>query len=365
MNHIAKQTVRSQIEVSMANLKDTLEAWNNLSYGELVQQWGFVVLDHSEPVGYILDAFADKLNWDTANWHRDPETKVIRLEPSTYGSKPNVLDCNRALVDFCEQNQDVEGFGEALKPWVKAKTYFHPVLTPRQDLEGFEMPSPARGIFGITTAGVHMNVYTSNPKKGQPGSVVDRIWVAKRSQTTTYPGCFDQIVAGAMDPADNGDPVKTLKREAEEEAMWKLEDDGLLLRASHEDALSTGLVVGDVHDAGRIYFCTKKDASAGLKEVGHIEPGVRFCFDVNIKTGTEPAPNGNNKSIGRFFALSVDEVIRSLENKQWKPNSGLVMLNFLHRKGLIDENTCKGIGNLSKTSPLTRPEFQQTDLNRL
>jgi hypothetical protein len=349
----------------MATLEDTLTAWNNLDHEELVQQWKFLVLDNAEPVGYILDDFAERMIWDTANWHRDPTIKVIRLEPTTYSSKPSVDDCNQALVEFCEQNQDVKGFGEAFGPWVKARRYFHPVLTPCQDLKGLVMPSPARGILGINTAGVHMNVYTSAIDEEGPRSVVDRIWVAKRSQTATYPGCFDQIVAGAMDPADNCDPIKCLKREATEEAMWKLEDDGLLLRDSLEDALSSDLVVGDVHDAGRIYFCTKKDASAGLKEAGHIEPGVRFCFDVDIKKGTEPVPNGDNNSIGRFFSLSVDEVIRSLENKQWKPNSGLVMLDFLHRKGLIDEKTCKGIGKLSKAPPLALPEFQQTELHQV
>jgi hypothetical protein len=94
--------------------------------------------------------------------------------------------------------------------------------------------------------------------------------------------------------------------------------------------------IGSLVDAGRIYFRTKKDKTAGVEEDGYIEPGVRFCFYLKLEKGLTPTPNKEEKAIGRFLLLSVKEVIKSIEGGQWKPRSGLVMLAFLHKHGCID-----------------------------
>lgn len=344
----------------MGTLRDALMAWNNVGYEELVNQWKFLIFNDDEPVGYIPSNFADKLNWNSDKWHKESTTRTIRLMPNTlHGEECSVRRCNQALVEFCVQNQDVKGFSEALKPWVKrhydeSPFGFHPVLTTRRDIQGLKIPSPARGIFGIVTAGVHMNAYTIASGK------VDRIWVAKRSQTTTYPGFLDQVVAGGMDPEDDGDPIKTLKHEAEEEAVWRI-GKGDSFFQTDLSTFQSRVLIGDVQDAGRIYFCTRKDSTAGAREANHIEPGVRFCFDLEIQEGVEPVPNESNRSIAKFFALSVDEVIASLERRQWKPNSGLVMLDFLHRNGLVDDRRCGGFRSLAKMPPLPLPHFAHSE----
>lgn len=348
----------------MSTLKDSVQAWNNLGHDELVQQWKFLVSGSDEPVGYIPNAFVDLLYWSRCYWEKDPARRTMRLMPRMDRCNyPRFVDaCNRALLDFCEQNQDVEQFSKALKPWLirlnGGKSSFHAVLTPRQDIHGVAMPSAARGIFGIMTAGVHLNAYTSI----KDGDKVDRIWVARRSQFATYPGLLDQIVAGGMDPTDGVDPANTLRHEAEEEARWRRKgDDEKLFQSNLSDAWSRDLI-GEVQDAGRIYFCLRKDASAGAREENHIEPGVRFCFDLKIKESVEPVANSAEAAIGRFLSLSVGEVVASLEARQWKPNSGLVMLDFLLRKGLVDDEKCAMIRNLRKKPPLRLPEFSHSDL---
>ncbi|CAH0026377.1 unnamed protein product [Clonostachys rhizophaga] len=92
---------------------------------------------------------------------------------------------------------------------------------------------------------------------------------------------------------------------------------------------------GSLVNAGRIYFRTKKDKTAGVKEDGYIEPGVRFCFYLKLEKDLTPTPNKEEKAIGRFLPLSVKEVIKSIEGGQWKPRSGLVMLASFHKHGCI------------------------------
>lgn len=355
----------------MSTLRGTVDAWNNLGHEELAQQWKFLISDDDEPVGYIPDAFVDLLHWNERHWQKDSARKIMRLVPQVDKSNRRMFvdACNLAMLDFCEHNQDVEHFSKALKPWIIgwkrgrwSVSGFHAILTPRDDLRGTGIPGVARGIFGIMTAGVHLNAYTSEGDDDK----VHRIWVARRSQLATYPGLLDQIVAGGMDLADGVDPSETLRHEAEEEAMWRhMGGDGRkLLQSNLSDARSKELI-GEVQDAGRIYFCLRKDASAGVKEENHIEPGVRFCFDLRIKDGIEPVPNYRDKAIGSFLSLSVSEVVASLEARQWKPNSGLVMLDFLLRKGLVcgekfDEKSSM-IRDLRRKPPLRLPEFSHSE----
>lgn len=350
----------------MSALRDAANAWNNLGHDELVQQWKFLISASDEPVGYIPEVFVDLLYWSRCNWQKESARRAVRLAPRVdkEGRDSFVEACNRALLEFCELNQDVQQFSRALKPWVCrwkhggwGKSGFHAVLTPREDIQGIRMPSAARGIFGIMTAGVHLNAYTSVGDSED----VHRIWVAQRSQLATYPGLLDQIVAGGMDPADGVDPANTLQHEAEEEAIWMRKGcDQALPQPNLIDESSKDLI-GEVQDAGRIFFCLRKDASAGVREENHVEPGVRFCFDLKIKEGVVPVPNPNEKAIGSFRLLSVGEVVASLEAREWKGNSGLVMLDFLLRKGLVDDNRCAMIRDLKKKPPLRLPEFSHSE----
>ncbi|KFH48176.1 hypothetical protein ACRE_009710 [Hapsidospora chrysogenum ATCC 11550] len=319
------------------SFKDVVEGWNNLPSDEFESGWKLLVLDHEDAVGYIPGAFAEVATWDRRLFERDEAGRTIRLIPRDR----SIQGCNDALVVFCEQNRDRPGFKNGLEPWLQGKRKYEldvekknkekapdytPVLTRCLELEGLKVPSPIRGILGILTSGVHMNTYTV--KKGENGEeVVDRIWVSyRKSIKTAYGDCYDQIVAGGTDPENGRRPWTTLHREAGEEAGY--ECDGTIMRLARDSRR-----VGVIDGFRTIYYRTKRDAKAGKAEEGHIEPGVRFCFDLKLDAGQTPRPNEAGMDFYQFPVATIKEFLR---RGLWKPNSGLVMLDFLLRRGLVD-----------------------------
>ncbi|KAF4124096.1 thiamine pyrophosphokinase-related protein [Geosmithia morbida] len=330
---------RSSPNVShQITLERIVSYWNNIGLVELASMWKLFILDHVHAVGYIPDRFATAAKWDRRLFQIDVKSRVVRLNPQSLQQQDQdpVLVCNRAIVTFCEQNRDISRFGVGIEAWLQENERFvrgtckapdyHPILTRRPDLEGLRLPSPIRGILGIATAGIHLNVYTMK------GNDVDKVWVSRRGPNkAAYPGCYDQIVAGGMEPDDRRNPWLRLCHELIEEAGY-ITSGRHVYRQQHGGA--KGRCVGEIEArVSTIYFRTQKDWTAGAAEDGHVEPGLRFCFDLCLEPEEHPEANEADME---FSVLSVDDVKRSLQSFRWKPNSGLVTLNFLLRKGLVE-----------------------------
>lgn len=282
--------------------------------------WEFRLLDSRGPVGYMLPEFVAKVNWGDSSFRVSRPERSVHLALHV-GHNDDVVDaCRREFVRLCEKNASVLG---GVKKWLGSKCDYHPLRGLEDHLAGVKMPSPLRGIFGIVTTGAHLNVYTVRRVDGRPQM---HIWVSRRSQNVTYAGKLDQIVAGAMDPTDRMNPLKTLQREAMEEAQ-------LAIDADSQTVTAKGAFVGTVVAGPRISFYDRKDSVAG-PEQGQLEPGVRFTYDLEVDPGFVPQPSEPD-AIAGFFLRSVDEVKRDLRRAEWKPNCGLVMLEFLLRKGHI------------------------------
>ncbi|KJZ73489.1 hypothetical protein HIM_07045 [Hirsutella minnesotensis 3608] len=282
--------------------------------------WEFCLLDNTRPVGYMLPEFVKNMAWDGTGFRVDKSKRRVHLAV-TIGHDDDIVDvCREEFVALCEKNAAVVG---GLRKWLGKKSDFHPIRGLDSHLAGLEMPSPLRGVFGIVTSGVHMNVFTMRKVKGRPKM---HIWVSKRSENVTYAGKLDQIVAGAMDPVDGLDPLRTLRREALEEARLSIDPTSRKVAAN-------GAPVGTVEPGRRISFYDRKDPAAGAEQ-GQLEPGVRFTFDLEVDASFTPQP-GEPEAVANFILKTVDEVKRDLVRAEWKPNCGLVMLDFLLRKGHI------------------------------
>lgn len=212
---------------------------------------------------------------------------------------------NAAHELFINKYQDSKG----LKRWPEDDW---PVLGYRDSQ--YPMPCDLAGIFGITTSGVHLNVYS----RTKNGGVIDKIWLARRGPAKEqYPDMMDQCAAGGMQTMDNGDALAALVREAKEEAGLSKKE------------IKTGGAVAQ----GFVTFFNVRDENAGDQDSGRPEPGIRYVFDLEVEPGFEMTPN--ESTISGFRDYQVTEVCDLLLWKQFKPNCGLVMLDFLVRHELV------------------------------
>lgn len=297
-----------------------IDACNKFDYSP-DEMWEFCILDNSRPVGYIPHGFFNDMNWEGTSFIIHKDTKKVHLNPPLSPGEDKVEVCKQQFVKLCENNQSA--FNGILKDWLANPICFSGIRWLDTPGELFAIPSPLRGILGVATAGVHLNVFTV--VDGRPS-----MWVAVRSESATYPCMMDQIVAGGMDPADGYDEWKTLQREAKEEASLILDI------KSRKVTTAAGVEVGTVQGPSRITLYDKKDEHVGL-EVGHVEPGVRFVFDLDVAPEFRPK-RGKDKAVGDFDLKSVDEVKEDLLAHKWKPNSGLTTLDSLVRKGYVEDD---------------------------
>lgn len=330
-------TPSSTLGSSLSSTSNTL-ASETMEFAQVVQNcnkfrfneeqdslFRFFVLDHDKPVGYILPSFITEMNWNIRGFEIDLDKKTVLLNMDLGPGESIANACDKALVDFCAKNIDKI---DRLDLWLQQhhrnddSPEYHPILGLPPQMSWLKVPSPVRGVFGIVTAGAHMTMYTF-----KSGHSIPHIWVAKRSPHVTYAGKYDQLAAGAMAPSDGNIPIKTMAREAMEEA-------GLLVdMETRQVKTKQGERLGNL-DAGRlISFYDKKNKIAG-SESGQLEPGVRYTFELHVPRWFEPKPCEPD-AIEGFQLLSVDEVKRTLKAGGWKPNSALVMLSFLEEKGLL------------------------------
>ncbi|EQL00139.1 hypothetical protein G6O67_007031 [Ophiocordyceps sinensis] len=295
--------------------------------------WEFRLLDNVGPVGYMLPEFVASMVWEGTGFRVSKSERRVHLALDLGNGDDVVEMCRQEFVSLCEKNAGVVG---GLKKWLGKRADFHPIRGLDGHLTGLQMPSPLRGVFGIVTSGVHMNMYTIKKVHGRPKM---HIWVSRRSENVTYAGKLDQVVAGAMDPVDDMDPLKTLRREAMEEAR-------LAVDIASRRVTADGSVVGMVECGRRISFYDRKDPTAG-SEQGQLEPGIRFTFDLEVDASFMPRP-GEPEAVADFVLKAVEDVKRDLMCAEWKPNCGLVMLDFLLRKGQIRPEDDERYGQLKQ-----------------
>ncbi|KAK3382540.1 hypothetical protein B0T24DRAFT_661235 [Lasiosphaeria ovina] len=162
---------------------------------------------------------------------------------------------------------------------------------------------------GLVTTGVHLNIYTAN-KHGEI-----KLWVARRGQDrANSPSMLDQCVAGGMETGDDG-PLAALRREAREDA-------GLV-----DDLLAV------VEAAGTVSFSDIAGDTASCVDRGRPAPGARYVFDLEVPEDMQLRPN--EAGIAGFELMGLEEARRALLAREFKPNCGLVMLDFLVRKVAI------------------------------
>ncbi|KAG9257902.1 uncharacterized protein F5Z01DRAFT_670563 [Emericellopsis atlantica] len=341
-------------------LAPIIKQWDNLSVEEYEQGWQLMVLDYPHPIGFIPCRFVD-LNLYRDIWEAvfdvDEGAKTMHLQADPGPCEfERVAQANQLLDYFCSLMRYTDGFKAGLAKWLESKEReggstadYHPIMLPPRGPPGLKVPSPIRGILGVLTAGIHVNAYTTDDEGAVTG-----LWVSERLKEKTYGGKYDQIIAGGMDPEDFECPWFTFRREAAEETKFICQSDSKIVwrGAGIPGFLIPVEALGTADLTSTIYFCTKKDDEAGAAETGHIEPGIRFCFDLKLDNDVTPEPNAEDNSSNGICWLSVQQIKASLAEGMWKPNCGLVTVDFLRRHGLLDHDQ-----DLQAAMALLRPRF--------
>ncbi|RGP65305.1 thiamine pyrophosphokinase [Fusarium longipes] len=308
---------------------------------------------YDECIGFVPERFAQVMIWDELYFSVPPEpfpgssfrAIVIKTDFLPALSKYNpkfswhddekccMLAFDKLAMDNCAQFPSLGAW--AMTNYEQQE--YSPVHVFDNRLGRIRIPTPLRGLIGALTVGVHLNVYSRNPTTGEY-----HIWVSHRAvgRDMSYSGMFDQIVAGGADPDDEIGcvlaPHKTLIREAKEEA-------GLEIDESTQHAYVPGNIkkprskIGKVARVSWITFYDEKDEDAGHLNEGQVEPGVRIIYDLEVKRDFRPTPNEPGI---KFQLMNMSEVKKSLVGvyPRWKPNSGLVMLDFLVRHQQVTMN---------------------------
>ncbi|EED80277.1 predicted protein [Postia placenta Mad-698-R] len=156
----------------------------------------------------------------------------------------------------------------------------------------FMMERSACALFGVVTYGVHMSIFEEDEDRH---GALDSCRISKQ----TWPGYLDNTVAGGI-PCGLG-AFESLVKESMEEA-----------------SLAEDVVRTHARAAGTIsYF-------------------FRYVYDLRIPTGADPEaykPTPLDGEVESFDLLSLAEVVSRMQRGLFKPNTALVILDFMIRRG--------------------------------
>jgi len=167
-------------------------------------------------------------------------------------------------------------------------------------------------LFGVPAYGVFLNGYTC---EGQTSPT--HVWIGKRVATkATWPGRLDALAAGGL--AAGMLPVQAMINECAEEA-----------------GIQRDLVKG-LKAVSAVGYTGFNDDMWGLKR------DQLFCFDLELPPEFKPLPVDGE--MDGFEKIQISDLITMLampvrdddSDNLWKPNVGVVLIDFLVRHGFVD-----------------------------
>ncbi|KAJ8370104.1 hypothetical protein SKAU_G00101320 [Synaphobranchus kaupii] len=166
------------------------------------------------------------------------------------------------------------------------------------------MERAATSLFGVKRFGVHVNGYI----RGVDGAL--SMWLARRSPTKqTYPGKLDNLAAGGLAAGSN--VKQTLIKECQEEAC--------IPACIAETARPVGTVSYTYEDEEGVF------------------PESQFVFDLELPPHIRPQIGDGE--VQDFFLCPIEQTKDMLVSEDFKPNSAMVLLDFLIRHSYIQPDS--------------------------
>ncbi|KAI5864331.1 NUDIX hydrolase domain-like protein [Durotheca rogersii] len=278
-----------------------IQSSDNFPYDVTSGAYYQLFLPHDEqPHGYLLPETVRKMPW-TSHFrvdHSAPRSVTV-LDASLGEDTPGAVNTAFSeLVDICIERDlfhIIDGKHSEPVYIVSAK---YPVRVERF----------ASALFGVTLRGAYIMVYT----RASDGAL--KLWIPRRAaHLYTSPGLLDAAVAGGIKAGTT--PLETAVQEAFEEA-----------------SLPEDLVRERVRSAGALtYISTTTDPFPGEK--GLVIPNIIYVYDLELPGNVVPKPNDDE--VQEFYLMAVPDVQRALLDGEFKPDSAVMIIDFLIRHGIL------------------------------
>ncbi|KAM9785755.1 thiamine pyrophosphokinase 2 [Neosynchiropus ocellatus] len=246
-------------------------------------------------VGWVPPAVAALLTQFEEVFTR-PHGGAVTLSPQLDSS-----EIRSVAVDKVLRKLRADGSLSCLSGWRDEK---YSVMAQFCDPPVMWMERAATSLFGVKRYGVHINGYTVS----ESGEVT--MWLARRSPTKqTYPGLLDNMAAGGLSA---GVSIRhTLVKECEEEAC---------IPAALADTARPVSTVSYTYGDGEGVFAESQ-----------------FVFDLRLPADFRPRVGDGE--VQDFYLLPIERVKELLPTDDFKPNSAMVVLDFLIRHSFLEPDT--------------------------
>lgn len=259
-------------------------------------------------LGYMPNEIAQRFSsLADHNWIINSDSRTVTLATTVDATSE---DRTKIVADTLDKMRNAKTF-KVLDGW---RSELYPVYG-RDGVLLVQIERSACPLFGVTSYGTHMTGYVKDEKE----KYGLKIWVPRRSvDKQTFSGMCDNTAAGGMTTGET--PLQCAIREAKEEA-----------------SLEERLTEKRLKPVGCLSYIYVRDKKAG-GETGLIQPEVEYIYDIELDADTEVKPNDGE--VQNFKLLTVDEVKEFLANGEFKANSGIVIVDFLIRHGIL---TCEEV----------------------
>ncbi|CAI7615759.1 unnamed protein product [Penicillium bialowiezense] len=292
------------VSQSRQRILDIVKGCDNLPHdhssdpAEATKSYIFKLNGFHDPLGYIPRSIVERIAWSKW-WSLDHQERSITL----FTPAAATTDARSKIVEETLLKNKELGTISLLQNW-RNETF--PVYGPEGQVL-LNVERCASALFGIVTYGVQLICY-ANHEDGP------RLWIAKRSEKKqTYAGMLDTTAAGGLGSGTM--PIDGLISEAEEEASIPAET----VRSKAES-------MGEL-----TYFHIRGDKAGG--ESGLFQPEVEYTYTMELDQDFIPKPK--DTEVECFRSFTVGEALNALKEGLFKPNSAIVIVQFLIKRGIL------------------------------
>lgn len=291
--------------ISKMSLHDVITKVDTFPYDHVPDHYYTFVAHNGVPIGYMTHNVAQLFDGEH-HFDVDNQAKTVLMSPQL----TTIELRNELFSTIAARWRLLPQFHVTLdKAWRdELYTVYNPQSTPYMLVERAFLI-----LLGVVTYGVHINGYVP-AHKSKDGKL--KLWVPRRSATkSTFPGMLDNTVAGGL-----GHPYginETVIKECQEEA-------GLDLDFVKLHLVPTGVVLYMIQPDGPKH---------------QVQPEVEYTFDLQFDDETSVVPHPVDGEAESFQLLSLEEVLPKLAAGEFKPNCGLIIVDFMLRHGLVDAET--------------------------